>query len=356
MKQKILLLTLGIVTFAHNPLFSQSQTVTLDLSKPVNPPQLTLDAAKGYWTEAFSPAPLEFEHFTFAHDGGMFGESGYWSGFIVGSNGDDADYGSANSVSTEGWLPNQWGNMAGGGIRTNADGSIAKDADGIVLVEKGIPYLIANKYLELAITLDTVYEAAGIYLNNHPYPYYDNLYGDAYARALNQEGDFFKVIITGLNPDKQETGKVEYLLAEFKNGALKQSADWEWIDLSALGKISSLDFALESSDTGEWGMNTAGYFCLDKLQVRTVNTDAGILLPEKTATGVYPNPVVDRLTVTGSAIRQVQVADLGGRTVYQLQADGQARLTIPVSNWAKGVYIVRITDGNGTDSHKIIKK
>ncbi|MDR3262473.1 MAG: DUF4465 domain-containing protein [Tannerella sp.] len=353
MKQKILLLMLGIVSFVHNPLFAQEQVITLDLTKPVLPPALILDPEKGYWTESFSDAPLTFEHFTFSHDGGMYGTAGYWSGFIVGSNGDTGDYGNSGA-SAEEWTANQWGNMAGGGIIINPDGSIAKDEDGKVLVETGIPYLIANEYGELGITFDGSYEATGVYLSNHPWPYYSNLYGDGFARALNQEGDYYKVIITGLDSHKNETGKVEHLFAEYKDGTLEQSTDWEWVDLSSLGKISSLSFTLASTDMGEWGMNTSGYFCLDKLQVR--DTETGIVSPVITTAGVYPNPAIDRLNISGSAIRRVLISDIGGRTVYQQYVSGQSLLTIPVSAWAKGIYIVRIWDGSGQSAHKIIKK
>jgi hypothetical protein len=115
-----------------------------------------------------------------------------------------------------------------------------------------------------------------------------------------------------------------------------------------------LKFTLTSTDVGEWGMNTAAYFCMDKLQVRT--TGMGIIAPLPVTVRIYPNPVVDQLTVTGSAIRQVSVIDFGGRLIYQLQANGQPRLTIPVSRWGKGAYVVRVTDATGTVSRKIIRK
>jgi hypothetical protein len=345
---------LGIVSLMHSPLFAQ-ETITLDLNAPVDPAELVLDPEKGYWTDAFGNAPLVFEHFTFAHSGGMYGTSGYWSDFIVGSNGDAGDYGSANAASDE-WLSNQWGNMAGGGIRTGDDGSVLKDVDGKVLTEKGIRYLLANSSNgDPAVTFDGEYEAVGVYLNSHPWPYYSNLYGDAFSRILDQEGDYYKVTISGVNADDEKTGEVEHFFAEYSDGALHQSADWEWVDLSSLGKVSGLKFTLSSTDVGEWGMNTAAYFCLDRLQVRTVDTDGIPALPTVTAQ-VYPNPVADQLTVTGSAIRQVTVFDFLGRPVYQLQADGQSRLTIPASQWSKGAYIVRIADADGVVSRKIVKK
>ncbi|MDR1336630.1 MAG: DUF4465 domain-containing protein [Tannerella sp.] len=343
---------LGIVALIHNPAVAQD-TVTLDLSAPVEPVELVLDSEKGYWTDAFGDATLAFEHFTFSHSGGMYGESGYWSGFIVGSNGDTEDYGSLNSPLDE-WLSNQWGNMAGGGIRTADDGSVLTDDDGRVQTGKGIRYLLVNGDGP-AVTFDGEYEAVGVYLNNHPWPYYGNLYGDPYARALNEAGDYFKVTVSGLDADSEETGTVEHFLAEYRDGALYQSTDWEWVDLSPLGKVSGLKFTLSSTDVGDWGMNTAAYFCLDRLQVRTVDTD-GIHTPLPATVQIYPNPVADQLTVAGSAIREVTVFDDCGRLIYRLQANGQPQLTVPASGWSNGVYMVRIVDASGTVVRKIVKK
>jgi hypothetical protein len=344
---------LGIVAW-HNPLVAQD-TITLDLSAAVESGAILFDPEKGYWTESFSDAPLVFGPFTFFHSGSTeYG--GYWSGFVVGNNGDTDDYGSLNSAVGD-WISNQWGNMAGGGIQTDSKGGVRKDEDGKALTEKGIPYLLAfSSGGEAVVTLDGEYEALGVYLNNHPWPYYDNLHGGAFTRALNQEGDYFKVTVTGRNTVGEATGTaVEYLLAEYKDGALHQSTDWEWVDLSPLGKVGSLVFTLTSTDEGAWGMNTAAYFCLDKLQIRTTGAE-GIIAPPAATVQIYPNPVADRLTVTGSAIRQVAVVDISGRLVYQFQANGQPQLTIPVSQWGKGAYIVRVTDATGTVFRKIVKK
>jgi hypothetical protein len=362
MKRKLFLWTVGLTALAN--LSVAQQTVTLDVSRPVQAGDILLDPAQGYWTESFTPTPLELEHFTLAHDGGSSAYGDYWRGFSVGSNGDSADYGSPNSASTDGWLLHQWGNMAGGGILTDGEGRVVRDAEGRVTVEKGIPYIIASQFDAQGITFDARYEPVGIYLNNHPWPFYSNLYGDAFARALDREGDFFKVVITGLDThgdprdgdaEWHETGRAEHLFAEYRDGELHQSADWQWADLSAIGTARRLTFALESSDTGDWGMNTSAYFCLDRLEVRTAGTDR-IITPEVTAVRVYPNPVVDRLLVSGAALEHVTVTDMGGRTVFRLRAGGESQLSIPAGSWAKGVYVVRVVDRSGTSSHKVVRK
>ena len=56
---------------------------------------------------------------------------------------------------------------------------------------------------------------------------------------------------------------------------------WTFVDLKPLGEVATLEFALSSSDTGDFGMNTPAYFCLDTLitsllDARGAYAEAGI--------------------------------------------------------------------------------
>lgn len=258
--------------------------ITLDLTKPVNPTSFNFVSGKGNWTETYNDADysyIKFDKMSFSHliagAGASYGGY-YWDGFTVCSSGDSTNYGSAGS--SESWIANQWGCMAGGGIKTDANGVVLKDANGKVVVEKGLPYLLAywGYYMEASGThcLQTkfdngkTYKAVGMYVNNSPWPYYGNLYGDGFSRKLNQEGDYFKLIIHGLDKNLADNGKsVEYILAQFKDGKLTQSPDWEWVDLSALGEIGGMYYTMSTTDADPtYGPNTAVYFCMDKVQVQ----------------------------------------------------------------------------------------
>ena len=62
------------------------------------------------------------------------------------------------------------------------------------------------------------------------------------------------------------TGEVEFYLADYRfadNGEDYIVDTWEYIDLSSLGAVKSLEFGLSSSDVGDFGMNTPAYFALD---------------------------------------------------------------------------------------------
>ena len=292
MKQ-LIFLTIVAVFLNINTLFG-SDIITLDLSNPTNPTNITVDSEKGHWTETYNTSEeyrsLEFGLFSFTHVLNAFGGTdvgggmSYWDGFTYCTSGDTKNYGEAGS--SDGWVAYQWGNMAGGGIKTN-NGAVMTGSNGKPLVEKGIPYLVAYwgywiemwdggaPCLQVNFTDRKQYKPVGVYVNNHPWPYYGNITGDGFARPF-EEGDYFKLYIHGVNEAGEDIGVVvEHTLAEFKNGSLRQSTDWEWIDLSALGTVSGIYFTMETTDADPiYGPNTAVYFCLDKLQVRSIEETA----------------------------------------------------------------------------------
>ena len=105
----------------------------------------------------------------------------------------------------------------------------------------------------------------GCYITNAASAYQSMLNGDEYAKKFG-DGDWFKLTITGLNAEGTPTGSVDFYLADFREaGNAYIVSDWQWVDLSGLGKVARLSFDMSSSDSGQWGMNTPAYFCLDNL-------------------------------------------------------------------------------------------
>ena len=266
---------------------AQSNVITLNLSSPTNPTKMIVNEDKGNWVETYSSdfSWIEFDLFGVTHlRSGMGWGSSYWDGFTYCTSGDNTNY--SSSSSSNGWIANQWGCMPGGGIKTDDFGYVLKDENGKVEVEKGNPYLIAywgyfgdtveEPCLEVMFMDGESYQPVGVYIANHPWPYYGNMNGDGFAKPFTKEGDMFKLTIHGKDENGEYTGiSVDHILAEFKDGELIQSADWEWVDLSSLGAVASLYFTMESTDADPmFGPNTAVYFCMDKLQVKPVDVNA----------------------------------------------------------------------------------
>lgn len=82
-----------------------------------------------------------------------------------------------------------------------------------------------------------------------------------------------KLIVTGVKADGTESGSVEFYLADFRTsdapGIVKE---WKKVNLLPLGKIHTLRFSMESSDTDEFlgtpALNNPAYFCIDNVTVR----------------------------------------------------------------------------------------
>ncbi|MBQ1724057.1 MAG: DUF4465 domain-containing protein, partial [Muribaculaceae bacterium] len=113
------------------------------------------------------------------------------------------------------------------------------------------------------------YFVKGMYVNNTAYAYYCCADENSIGRPFNQEGDYFKLIAHGVDETGAETGTAEIELCGFHNGQFSGITDWTWFDMSALGQVSEIFFTMDSSDKGDWGINTPTYFVMDKLTVST---------------------------------------------------------------------------------------
>ncbi len=124
------------------------------------------------------------------------------------------------------------------------------------------------------IMLPTPGRVCGAYFTNNAYAYDSMLNGDAFAKKFGggsgNDKDWFLLTITGKDTGGAVTNAVDFYLADYQynDNSLDYIVDqWEWINLSILGEVKTLEFELDSSDTGAWGMNTPAYFAMDGLCV-----------------------------------------------------------------------------------------
>ncbi len=118
--------------------------------------------------------------------------------------------------------------------------------------------------------LSTPQELRGLYVTNNNYTYYDLIHGSGLSKPFGGETgndpDWLKLSITGKDTEKNVTGTVDFYLADFRFADNSQDYivdSWKFVDLTSLGEVATLQFTLDSSDTGDWGMNTPAYFCID---------------------------------------------------------------------------------------------
>jgi len=116
----------------------------------------------------------------------------------------------------------------------------------------------------------------GFYATNTTYAYLSMLNGDGFAKkfggADGTEEDWLLLTINGYDDTGRFIGSVDFNLADFTSANSGDDYildDWSWVDLSSLGAVKELGFAITSSDTDpDFGfINTPVYFAMDGLQV-----------------------------------------------------------------------------------------
>lgn len=135
-------------------------------------------------------------------------------------------------------------------------------------------------YLPFApeITLPVPTTVNGAYFTNTTYTALDMTGGSGFSKKFGgltgNDPDWFKLTITGKDTADVTTGTVDFYLADFRFADNQQDYivdSWTQVDLTALGSaVKTIEFAMTSSDTGAFGMNTPSYFAMDSLSVAAV--------------------------------------------------------------------------------------
>lgn len=134
----------------------------------------------------------------------------------------------------------------------------------------------------------------GFFVTNTTYAYQSMALGDSFSKQFSQaDGDWLKLVIRGFDAEGDVVQTKDFYLAGF--GSTNDSEvyewrildDWQWVDLDGWNDIALLDFTLDSSDKGDWGLNTPTYFAMDNL---TWGTDAYIPPVDPGADVKIPEP------------------------------------------------------------------
>jgi outer membrane murein-binding lipoprotein Lpp len=108
------------------------------------------------------------------------------------------------------------------------------------------------------------------YVTNNTYAVLSMTRSDQFGKVFTYEDkDWFKLVIEGIDKSGNSTGFVEFYMADFRTPSSPGIiTEWTPVDLSSLGKVTAIRFDMQSSDTGQYGMNTPAYFCFDNLAVK----------------------------------------------------------------------------------------
>ncbi|MEN8202089.1 MAG: DUF4465 domain-containing protein [Bacteroidota bacterium] len=217
-------------------------------------------------------------------------------------------------------------------------------------------------------TDDKAHAVEGFFVTNSTYAALSMKHGDDFTKKFGgEEGsdpDFLRLDIWG-SRSGMTTDTIEFYLADFRSEDPFEDhiiTTWQWVDVSALGMVDSLQFALSSSDVGDWGMNTPGYFCLDNFYVlpdtATVSLDwpGGLDGQRGMDFRIYPNPSRGSFVVNSSTSEplSVTVLSISGTRVYE-NPDFVAGQSVDIHELPAGPYIVRIRRGSEIFSTMIQK-
>ncbi len=132
----------------------------------------------------------------------------------------------------------------------------------------GDTYLTASVGQPTKITINNPdkYSFNEMWITNATYAYLAIKEGYGVATQF-KEGDWFKVIITGYDSENKKMGNIDFYLADYRNGKTDILKEWMRIDLGSLREANYLVFSMDSSDKGDWGINTPTYFCADAISL-----------------------------------------------------------------------------------------
>ena len=283
---------------------------------------------------------------------GSDGRGGFSSGGFWFPNNYNADWGSWSGFSisnmkdtlTAGY-ENQFSSVAGSGVNGSGNYSVAYDTG------------------KLRMEFDSSIEVKGFFVTNSTYAYLAMRDGSDWTKTFGgTEGtdpDYFKLMVWGTDQDGHISDTVEFFLADFRYEDNENDfilKEWEWLDLTSLGLVTTLNFALESSDVGEYGMNTPAYFCLDDFTAALPS----FLFPvqkKHAELSVYPNPVYDELFIDiPEDTERIIITDISGKLYYQNENPLTGKMRInEVSQLSSGILIVCIHKGQVRLYRKVVK-
>lgn len=257
----------------------------------------------------------------------------YWSDGFAISNSTDS--------TTEGFT-NLYSSANGKGYNKSTNYAVSNGNNGFVLKQiiDTRPYLI------------------GMWVNNSTYTYFSMLNGDGFAKKFGgisgNDPDFFRIIISGYYYNQRKlSDSVVFYLADFRSTDNSKDyilKDWKYVNLESIKDADSFYVKLESSDVGQFGMNTPAFFCLDELVFKYFLSTNEVT--KNSSVKIYPNPSTENIYVNyESDFNSINIINLQGKNVLQSK-----NKNIDISGLENGIYIAHIITENGILNSKFVKQ
>ena len=163
----------------------------------------------------------------------------YWSGFAISNR--TATGFEFGDYTPEG-MPDQFNNVTG-------------------KAKSGKNFCVVQTYGE-TIQLAKPAWVNGFWFTNSSYTADAYVNGDGMSPGKFEKDDWFQCIVTG---KKQDGSFVKVNIDLAKDGEYVK--DWQYCDLSSMGKVVELSFAFDGSKKNDWGVTTPAYICIDDIEI-----------------------------------------------------------------------------------------
>ncbi len=213
---------------------------------------------KQVWTDVFTNETLYINPFSFAHTGSP-DYGGYFSGYVVTKSTDKGYY--------PDMLAHQFDVTAGGSASGVGNPYLvafwnSSETDATELGQRSTIFYVKHRY---GTNVEN-FIPRSVKICNTTYAYYAMTRGNDYCRKFTK-GDYLKLTAHGVSAAGGEK-TLDFYLARCEG----EEEDWyvtSWTnwDLSPLGEVMAVYFTMESSDVGQFGINTPCYFGMDGLEV-----------------------------------------------------------------------------------------
>ncbi len=199
----------------------------------------------------FSSGGVQFNN-TFTDFGGGF--TG-WDGF---------SYSNKTDSTTPGFV-NQYSSIVGSGAGASPTYAVAFSNSAQISFSSAVSFAAGS-----AVITNTTY--AALSMQN------GDMFAKKFGGPTGNDPDFLKINIIG-SLSGATTSTIEFYLADFRGGTGDFIiTNWTNVDFSALGIVDKINFSFESSDTGDFGINTPTYFAIDNITFTPVPEPSAFVL------------------------------------------------------------------------------
>ena len=243
-------IVMSMTSCSSNDVPVYKQTVTISFEKQqLNADGFWIGAAEGnsysydddwggttttYTDNAYKEGPVVFP-VTYNLYTTAYGTSDFWSGFAISNR-------TATTFNAMTLTPDQYNNITG-------------------KAHSGNNFCVITTYGE-KISLGSGVVVKSLYFTNSAYTVNSILNGDNYSGDKFDATDWFKCTLTAEKADGTTVSK-DIDLA--KDGGYVN--DWQLLDLSDMGTITSLSFGFSGSRSNDYGVLTPAYICIDDVTV-----------------------------------------------------------------------------------------